>query len=207
MKKLKLFLCICLVIIVFLNSCQAKDLSQNPIETLSESEETTTVADEESTTLEGDPSPLPSEPISFSSSAAPASLPNSKKGIEGVFVADFENKDDYFQAIAAGNIFEVLKKPDGSVMMFSEDYSSKIEIANGSSGTAGLNLYAKNGQNLSMRTQFYVKNRPDMRNYSGMMLYVDTRHSKMANIGFVDGHVSRLPRQEITNERSAGFLK
>ena len=40
---------------------------------------------------------------------------------------------------------------------------------------------------------------------SGTMLYLDTRHNKRANIGFVDGHISSLIRSEITNDKSAGF--
>ena len=37
--------------------------------------------------------------------------------------------------------------------------------------------------------------------------HVDNGTVSGTNIGFVDGHVSGMPRAEITNERSAGFLK
>lgn len=58
-----------------------------------------------------------------------------------------------------------------------------------------------------LRDYFVPSDHADNGTTSGTMFYLDTRHSKQANIGFVDGHVARLPRAEITNERSAGFLK
>lgn len=57
-----------------------------------------------------------------------------------------------------------------------------------------------------LRDYFVPSDHVDNGTVSGTMLYLDTRHSSMANIGFVDGHVSALPRAEITNDKSAGFL-
>ena len=41
---------------------------------------------------------------------------------------------------------------------------------------------------------------------AGNLFYLDTRHNNRATIAFVDGHVSTLPRLEITNEKAVGFL-
>lgn len=82
---------------------------------------------------------------------------------------------------------------------------SKVTRIKNSSGTFTIGDGAISANKL--RDFFIPSDHVDNGTTSGTMLYVDTRHSKMANIGFVDGHVSRLPRQEITNERSAGFLK
>ena len=57
-----------------------------------------------------------------------------------------------------------------------------------------------------LRDYFVPSDHVENGTVSGTMLYLDTRHSSMANIGFVDGHVSALPRAEITNDKSAGFL-
>ena len=57
-----------------------------------------------------------------------------------------------------------------------------------------------------LRDYFVPSDHVDNGTVSGTMLYLDTRHGSMANIGFVDGHVSALPRAEITNDKSAGFL-
>ena len=39
------------------------------------------------------------------------------------------------------------------------------------------------------------------------LFYIDTRHSKKANMVYVDGHVDSLPRNEITIDQTIGFLK
>ena len=57
-----------------------------------------------------------------------------------------------------------------------------------------------------LRDFFVPSEHSDNGTVSGTMFYLDTRHNNMANIGFVDGHVSALPRAEITNDKSAGFL-
>ena len=57
-----------------------------------------------------------------------------------------------------------------------------------------------------LRDYFVPSDHVDNGTKSGTMLYLDTRHNSLANIGFVDGHVSSLPRAEITNDKSAGFL-
>ena len=56
-----------------------------------------------------------------------------------------------------------------------------------------------------LRDYFIPSDHEENGTKSGTMLYLDTRHNKRANIGFVDGHISSLIRSEITNDKSAGF--
>lgn len=133
----------------------------------------------------GEEPPAPLKLLAFSSPNAPASLPSSTAGIEGVFIADFENPDDYFQATASGGSLDVTLNRDGSVKRFGNQYCSRAEIDACSSTTAGLKIYARTGQNLSMQSDFYVKNRPDMRDYTGVMLYVDTTNVVSPNSTYI----------------------
>ncbi len=121
----------------------------------------------------------------FSSNTAPASLPNSNAKIVGEFLADFENTDNYFQGEEKGGELNCVKNSDGTLKLFGNQYCSKALIEAGSSGSNGLNLYAKPGQNLSMRSHFHIKTRPDMRNYSGIMLYVDTTRINWPNTAYI----------------------
>ena len=124
-------------------------------------------------------------PIVFSSEAAPKSLPNSTSGIVGEFIADFENEDNYFQGEEVNGQLECKLNSDGTLKLFGNQYCSKAVIEAGTSGSNGLNLYAKPGQNLSMRSHFHIKTRPDMRNYSGIMLYVDTTRVVSPNSAYI----------------------
>lgn len=123
--------------------------------------------------------------LAFSSSAAPASLPNSNSKIVGEFIADFEDPDNYFQGEERGGKLVCTLNSDKTPKLFGNQYCSKALIEAGSSGTQGLNLYAKLGQNLSMRSHFHIKKRPDMRNYSGIMLYVDTTRVQWPNSAYI----------------------
>ena len=123
--------------------------------------------------------------LDFSSSVAPKSLPNSNTKIVGEFIADFENSDNYFQGEERGGKFVCAVNSDKTPKLFGTQYCSKALIEAGSSGTLGLNLYAKPGQNLSMRSHFHIKNRPDMRDYSGIMLYVDTTRVQWPNSAYI----------------------
>ncbi len=123
--------------------------------------------------------------LSFSSTAAPASLPNSNSKIVGEFLANFEDPDNYFQGEEKNGKLECVLNSDGTPKLFGNQYCTKAVIEVGSSGSNGLNLYAKPGQNLSMRSHFHIKTRPDMRNYSGIMLYVDTTAVKWPNTAYI----------------------
>ena len=123
--------------------------------------------------------------LKFSSDNAPSSLPESTAGIIGEFIADFENEDNYFQGEDKNGKLECTMNSDGSPKLFGNQYCSKAVIEVGSSGSRGLNLYAKPGQNLSMRSHFHIKTRPDMRNYSGVMLYVDTTRVVSPNSAYI----------------------
>ena len=123
--------------------------------------------------------------LTFSSDTAPTSLPNSNTKIVGEFIADFENEDNYFQGEERGGKLVSAKNSDGTTKLFGDQYCSKAVIESGSSGSNGLNLYAKPGQNLSMRSHFHIKTRPDMRNYSGIMLYVDTTRINWPNSAYI----------------------
>jgi lysophospholipase L1-like esterase len=123
--------------------------------------------------------------LAFSSSTAPTSLPNSNSKIVGEFIADFENPDNYFQGEERGGKLVCAVNSDKTPKLFGTQYCSKALLEAGSSGTQGLNLYAKPGQNLSMRSHFHIKTRPDMRNYSGIMLYVDTTRVQWPNSAYI----------------------
>mgnify|MGYP003303874943 FL=1 len=123
--------------------------------------------------------------LAFSSSTAPASLPNNNSKIVGEFIADFEDPDNYFQGEERGGKLVCALNSDKTPKLFGNQYCSKALIEVGSSGTQGLNLYAKPGQNLSMRSHFHIKKRPDMRNYSGIMLYVDTTRVQWPNTAYI----------------------
>lgn len=138
------------------------------------------------TTAPDSTDPEPSAAIKYSSEKAPSSLPDSNAAIEGEFVADFENGEDYFQATETGSDMVMTLNADGSVKQFGDQYCSVAKIiSDGACGKGGLGLYANLGTKMSMRSHFYVKNRVDMSAYSGLMLYVDVTHVVSPNSSYI----------------------
>jgi len=165
------------------NATEDDQTETSPITTAEETEENIPEQTAEETKVPEDKKD--GSVLAFSSSAAPASLPNSNAKIVGEFIADFEDPDNYFQGEERGGKLVCVQNSDNTPKLFGNQYCSKALIEAGSSGTQGLNLYAKPGQNLSMRSHFHIKNRPDMRNYSGIMLYVDTTRVQWPNSAYI----------------------
>ena len=82
---------------------------------------------------------------------------------------------------------------------------SKITRVRNSSRTFTIGDGAISGGKL--RDYFVPSSYEENGTREGTMFYLDTRHSSQACIAFAAGNVSKLPRTEITNEKSAGFLQ
>lgn len=191
-------LLLCLLMITGIFGCTETDVTDDSLgvteeKTEQETDIVETTSDDTDTSVEETTTEVTevTEPVisgtqlKFSSDTAPSSLPESTSGIVGEFIADFENEDNYFQGEEKNGKLECTLESDGSPKLFGNQYCSKAVIEAGSSGSRGLNLYAKPGQNLSMRSHFHIKTRPDMRNYSGIMLYVDTTRVVSPNSAYI----------------------